>query len=306
MGNNQGGCDPRPDAVLVEAVRGGDREAFGELYHRYQPPAHRFASRLLGAARSADDVVAESFTKVLKRLTVGECPSVDFRPYLFTTVRTTVYKQVAGDRMADPQADLSELVPPTVETDSVLARFEVDLAVRAFRSLPVRWQLVLRYLEVECRPTALVARMLDIQPNAVAALAFRARDALRVAYLQMHVRTDVPADCGEPAANLAAWLCGRLTRSTRQRVQQHLKVCSRCSDVSYELSDLVIQLRRTTSLVMSPAVRSSTQGEHDCVAEDVLATHGGAHHWPGGRGSSDSGAGSPAIGHVQGYFRGNA
>ncbi|HYS40218.1 MAG TPA: sigma-70 family RNA polymerase sigma factor [Pseudonocardiaceae bacterium] len=239
----------RTDDILADAVRNGDREAFGDLYVRYSLVAHRFACRLLGSAQGADDVVSESFAKVLNRLLSGGGPTTAFRSYLLTTVRTTLYKQLAADRMVDRQVELSEPAGP--QTDPLMDQLDAGFAARAFQTLSQRWQSVLWQLEVEDKSTAAVATLLGIHPNAVAALVFRARDALRVAYLQMHVNTDVSDGCRESAVHLAAWLCGRLHRAQRTRVGQHLDCCDRCTCAAVELSELVTQLRRWVPLMVS-------------------------------------------------------
>ena len=236
--------DRRADADLVEAVRGGDRAAFGELYVRHRDSAYRFACVLLGTDQGAEDLVAEAYAKVLHRLASGGGPRTAFRSYILTTVRTTLYKQMSADRLMDRTAELSTLSLGVSQDDTVLAEFENSAVSRAFNSLPGRWQLVLRYLEFDGLTTTAAAERLGMQANAVSALAFRARDALRLAYLQMHVNMNVSAQCHEAAANLAQWVCGRLKRSVRARVRQHVGDCSRCADSVAELTDLAASLRR--------------------------------------------------------------
>jgi RNA polymerase sigma factor (sigma-70 family) len=256
------GCyssDDRTDDRLADAVRQGDREAFADLYRRYFPVAYRFACRLLGSAQGADDLVSESFAKVMDRLLVGGGPTTAFRSYLLTTVRTTLYKQLAADRMIDRRVEFSE--PPVIETDPLMDRLDAGLAVRAFRSLSQRWQSVLWNLEVENKSTAAVAELLGIHPNAVAALVFRARDALRVAYLQMHVNTNVESNCQEVTGNLASWLCGRLHRAARTRVEQHLEHCVGCMGAVLELSELVDQIRRLVPLMVTQPASSASSAE---------------------------------------------
>jgi RNA polymerase sigma factor (sigma-70 family) len=233
--------DEVTDDILVGAARRGDRSAFGALYERYSPVARRFARGLIGSDEDADDLVAEAFAKVLRRLAAGAGPTRMFSSYLLTTVRTTYYKQLAGDRMVDRQVTLVEL--DMAETDS-LAPCDAHLVARAFRGLSPRWQAVLWHLDVENRSIAEVAGQMGILPNAVTALALRARVALRVGYLQMHVNTNVPAACDESATNLAAWICGRLQRGMRIRIEQHVECCAACEDAAEELTDLAAGLDR--------------------------------------------------------------
>jgi RNA polymerase sigma factor (sigma-70 family) len=253
------------DRLLVEAARAGDRGAFDELYRRHYSSARSFACRLLGSAQNADDLVAESFTKVLQRIIAGGGPTTAFRSYLLTTVRTTFYKQLAGQRMVDRQVELSELVLPSVEGDPVLDKLDAELAAMALASLPERWRTVLVRIEVEKQPTTVVADFLGIQANAVAALAFRAREALRVAYVQMHVKATVDEACRESSSNLAAWSCGRLSRGLRFRVQQHVAGCAGCTTAANEVAELLALLRRSVPLAVTVPVPLSRQG--DCEGQ---------------------------------------
>ena len=57
-----------PDAVLVEAVLGGDREAFAAVYDRYADRLHDFAQSLLRHREEAADSVADAFVIMAERL----------------------------------------------------------------------------------------------------------------------------------------------------------------------------------------------------------------------------------------------
>lgn len=248
------------DASLVRAVRSGDRDAFGELYRTHYASAYNLAYRLSGGAQGADDVVAEAFTKVLHRIVSGGGPTNAFRSYLLTTVRTTFYKQLAEDRLVDRQAQASEVALEEDGGDPLIEKLDADLALRALDALAERWRTVLVQLEIEKRSIAEVAAALDIQPNAVSALAYRAREALRVAYVQMHVKVGVDERCRESAENLAAWVCGRLGRVARLRVQGHLSACCRCAEAAREATDLVAQLRRCVPLTVGPPLAPNPRG----------------------------------------------
>ena len=75
--------------------------------------------------------------------------------------------------------------------DTAVQEFEDEAAARAFHSLPERWQLVLWHVEVEGQRPAEVAPLLGVKANAVSALAYRAREGLRAAYLNMHTPDDL-------------------------------------------------------------------------------------------------------------------
>ena len=89
------------------------------------------------------------------------------------------------------------------------ARAEARLIVRAFSRLPERWRTVLWRLEVEGRAPAEVAPMFGLSANGVSALAMRAREGLRQAYLQEHIGTNIPAACRTYAEELGAGARGR-------------------------------------------------------------------------------------------------
>jgi len=71
--------------------------------------------------------------------------------------------------------------------DPAVADLERTIVARAFASLPERWQAVLWHTEIEGARPADMAPLLGLTANSVAALAYRAREGLRQAYLQMHL-----------------------------------------------------------------------------------------------------------------------
>jgi RNA polymerase sigma-70 factor (ECF subfamily) len=53
----------RTDRELVEAARGGDSDAFGDLVRRHQKRIYRLASHLLRSPAEAEDVTQETFVR---------------------------------------------------------------------------------------------------------------------------------------------------------------------------------------------------------------------------------------------------
>ncbi len=173
------------DAELITATRNGDSAAFGTLYRRHVAAAHRMARALVADRASADDLVAESFVRLLARLRAGHGPDLAFRAYLLTSLRNTCYRQTRRDRRVTVTDDLSPYDAGT-PYDPGDASLVLSPAAKAFRRLPERWRAVLWHTAVQDATPAQVAPLLGLTPNGVSALAYRARGRLRQMYLQEH------------------------------------------------------------------------------------------------------------------------
>jgi hypothetical protein len=119
-----------------------------------------------------------------------------------------------------------------------LADFEHSVVVVAYRSLPERWQAILWYTEIEKRTPAEVAPLLGLSANGAAALAYRARSALRVAYLQHHLASTEDPACLAVFDGLSGYVRGELSKRERARVKAHLNTCRRCASLITELEDV--------------------------------------------------------------------
>ena len=82
---------PPSDADLTTASRTGDAAAYDTPYRRRVAAAHSLARQLVRGQAEADDVVAETFAKILDLLRRGGGPDGAFRPYLLTAVRRAAY-----------------------------------------------------------------------------------------------------------------------------------------------------------------------------------------------------------------------
>lgn len=259
MGTAPGAFEDFEDAgdnELIEAVRGGSGEAYGVLYQRHVAAAHNMARQLTGTSAEADDLVSEAFAKVLTGLRSGQGPNTAFRAYLLTTIRRTAYDRVRKDRKLQYSAEISaeenaELRVPF--TDTAVAGLERSLATQAFNRLPERWQTVLWHLEVEGQSPAEAAPLLGLTPNGVSALAYRAREGLRQAYLQVHLANlensgqDLDR-CRATVERLGAWTRKGLSKRETTQVDNHLDSCDRCNALAEELGDVNGGLR----LVVAP------------------------------------------------------
>jgi RNA polymerase sigma factor (sigma-70 family) len=177
LGHNWDMTTYEDDDELIRAMHAGDDDAFGELFARHAAVARRVASRA-GPAGEADDVVAEVFAGVLVQVRAGRGPTRSFRAYLLTAVRHEAGRRAVLARRCEPVAELEPWWSDAETSD-------VDDRIReAYETLPIRWRRALWHLEVEGRRPRELAAELGLTANAVSALAYRARSALRSAYLE--------------------------------------------------------------------------------------------------------------------------
>ena len=217
------------DPELISRVREGDVDAYGTLFSRHVDAATRLARLLVGPS-DADDLVSEAFVKVLNVLLGGGGPDVAFRAYLLTAVRRLHIDKVRSTAASSrPTDDLTPFDPGVPFTDTAVAGFEGGAAAKAFASLPERWQMVLWHLEVENQKPADIAPLLGMSANSVSALAYRAREGLRQAFLTMHSGDLVSDDCRETNDLLGGYVRRALSRRDTTKVEDHLDHCRRCT-----------------------------------------------------------------------------
>jgi RNA polymerase sigma factor (sigma-70 family) len=232
------------DAALITLVRSGVNSAYADLYVRHVASAYNLARQLTRSPAEADDLVAEAFRKVMETLQAGHGPDSAFRAYLLTALRHTAYDKTRRDRRIELYEDLGEangVKPESVSvpfTDTAVAGLERSLAARAFARLPGRWQAVLWHTEIEGRSPAEVAPVLGLTPNSVSALAYRAREGLKRAYLQVYLAETTEIDCRATVNRLGAWTRNGLSKRERAQVQSHLDQCTLCRTLAAELTDL--------------------------------------------------------------------
>jgi len=243
------------DGSLTAAVRRGEVDAFGLLYTRHLPAARRAAMALAANAAERDDLVAEGFAKVLRVLRTGGGPDQDFRPYLLTTIRNTMISWRRRDSSVWLVADVPDLVPSGGHEDVAATRLHADMAADAFAALPERWRTVLWRTEIEGESPAQIARQLGMTPNGVAALAYRARQGLREAYLSQYIPTAAQRACQAVAGQLAGWIRHGGTEHKTRRITTHLNQCGRCRELAAGLRQVNQEL--TSTLVLDRPVTTN-------------------------------------------------
>lgn len=204
--------------------------SLAELYEQHAPAARRAALRLAPPGE-ADDLVAESFTRIIGAMASGRAAPEQFRPYLLATVRNEAYRKGTQRARLVPVPDPEPAPAPAADT-AVLDADEAGRVRAAFTGLQPRWRDVLWATEVEdLGPSKLAARF-GTTPDGVAQLAARAREGLRQAYLAAH------APCKAYAGLLAASARGTLGPRRAVRLDAHLASCGRCRVAAGELASI--------------------------------------------------------------------
>lgn len=224
------------DRAVVAAVRAGAIGQFAALYDRYHAEALRIARRQVGGDE-AQDLVQETFARVLRAIRNGGGPTEDVPGYIFRTLRNLKIDRSGRREYA---AENVETIGPAAlwslpdSSDEVLNR---GLVADAFQDLPPRWRQVLWLTEVEGLGPGELSEEMGMKPTAVSTLSLRARAGFRSAWLQAHVRADiVPEDCRPFVSRLGDYETGRLSRRRHAQVQEHLDQCDHCPALVAEMT----------------------------------------------------------------------
>jgi RNA polymerase sigma factor (sigma-70 family) len=237
---------------LVGAVRAGHISAYGELFLLHRDAAYRLARQLARNPLDVDELVATAYDRVLQILRTGRGPRTDraFRAYLLTTMRHLVCDQARRARKLELCADVAATAPAADRqafVDAIVDGLETSMVTAAYATLPERWQAVLWHTEIEGLSPPVVAPLLGLSPNAVSALAYRAREGLRQAYLQQHLTDPDNRWCRSATRRMGAWLRGGLAKREVAIVRDHLAECPRCREVAAELVDVAGPLVRAAA-----------------------------------------------------------
>lgn len=235
------------DADLVLRTRSGDASAFGELWRRHYRAGVTVA-RNMTSSLDADDLVQEAYTRIYHSIVQGGGPTGSFRAYLFTSIRNTAAAWGRA-RRETAYEELDGIEDPSGVEHESEAALDRGLTHQAFRSLPTRWQEVLWYSEIERMKPAEIAPLLGMKPTAVAQLTFRAREGLREAWIQAHLRSVLDgSDCQWTIEHLGAYSRLNLGRRDHAKLERHLTGCVRCSIVASEAKEVSSRL----ALVLLP------------------------------------------------------
>jgi RNA polymerase sigma-70 factor, ECF subfamily len=138
--------------ALVELARGGDAEAFGQLYDHYQASVYRFLFYRTRSTAVAEDLTSETFFRALRGMTSFRWQGKDFGAWLMTIARNlaTDHFKAGRTRLEMTTEDMGAHDDATEGPEStVLASITNELLLEALTQLPAEQRdcLVMRFLQ---------------------------------------------------------------------------------------------------------------------------------------------------------------
>ena len=138
--------------ALVELARGGDAEAFGQLYDHYHVGVFRFLYYRVGSVQLAEDLTSDTFFRALRAMSTFRWQGKDFGAWLTTIARnlTTDHYKAGRTRLEHTTEDLGTLDSTAEGPESaVLASLTNEALMAALADLPTEQRdcLVMRFLQ---------------------------------------------------------------------------------------------------------------------------------------------------------------
>lgn len=172
------------DSELMRQVRAGRTAALATLFERHHARLYRYCLRMTGQRAAAEDLVQETFMKMLKYKATFRDDSA-FVPWMFGIGRNECLghlRRAANDRTP---SELQALDEPTAPADSAHLHDEHELVRRALMHLPEDRREVLVLSRYEYKSYEEIAQVLDCSVGAVKVRAHRALKELRDIYLRL-------------------------------------------------------------------------------------------------------------------------
>lgn len=172
------------DTALMGRVKAGETACLGELFERHHVRLHQFLLRMCGRRHCAEDMVQESFSRMLRHAASFR-DGAAFLPWAFNVARNVAAdylnkeaRHAARRDDGDPDLRVSELPGP--EALQFQNREEGRLQRALLRLSPEQRSLILlgKLKELSCEE---LAALFGCSTGAVKVRLFRAMEALREA-----------------------------------------------------------------------------------------------------------------------------
>ena len=229
----------RDDAALVEAARGGDRQAFAELYERYFDAVYDFVARMTRNREEAADLAQETFLKAMKSL--GNLQEgARFKTWLFSIARNATLNHLerAGRTRpltvtADDGAEMTfDAVDPARLGDpeeAAQAREMATLVWEAAKGLEPRQFTLLDLHLRQGLESAEIAEIMGVTRNNGYVMLNRLKKAVEESIGALLMLHDGHKYCSGLTDTLGTTEVTTLDPATRKRIEKHVSRCDECA-----------------------------------------------------------------------------
>ncbi len=177
----------RSDEIIVEEVKRGASEAYGELIERYEHRLKRYGKKFLSRKEDIEDLVQDIFVKAYEHLNAFDS-KLRFSPWIYRIAHNTfineLKRQSRYGNVFDAEVILP-LVPAQEKTDTPILEQEITEELEhllTFLEPKYREVIVLYYYEnLQYQE---ISDVLKISVSAVGVRMTRAREKLRSLYNQ--------------------------------------------------------------------------------------------------------------------------
>jgi RNA polymerase sigma-70 factor, ECF subfamily len=170
---------PQTDAELTARIARGDSAAFQLLYERHWSAVYRFAWILAGSVADAEDITQECFLALIRRPAFFDPNRAQLRTWLIAIARNQHLQRRRNLAREDGSAGIDETIVLAALDEDLIRLERADAVRRAVDALPQHQREALYLFEFEGLSLADIAVVLEIEPNAVQARLFRARERLK-------------------------------------------------------------------------------------------------------------------------------
>ena len=138
--------------ALVELARGGDSEAFGQLFDHYHTSVYRFIYYRVSSVALAQDLASETFFRALRSMSSFRWQGKDFGAWLMTIARnlTADHYKSGRTRLEYTTEDMGAHDSSTEGPENtVLASLTNETLLKGLSELPTEQQecLIMRFLQ---------------------------------------------------------------------------------------------------------------------------------------------------------------
>jgi RNA polymerase sigma factor (sigma-70 family) len=198
-------------------VSGGDRQALGAIFERYQQELYRFCLGLLGEPQDAQDALQNTMVKVLRALP-GEEREIALRPWLYRIAHNEAIELRRGRRETQT---LDGYLPDRLSSvvEKAEQRERLEWALKDLDDLPERQRSVLVMRELSGLDFAEIAAALDTSGAVVRQSLYEARRNLEQMDRGRSLRCEAVArEISDGDGRVAG----------RREIRAHLRDCSEC------------------------------------------------------------------------------